>query len=622
VTTPASGSSAAGTVPGGQSGAQRGGPTRIGQARPSHLITTAGVGATMDLPSLSVIVRGLDAWNPERQEPVDEPRLLDAVRRVLGPQVRALRHAPWDAQAKDDPYTRTGVPVTPFPRWLRCPACFRLGPMDPPGQFELIHRYGRRPDLAKYVHAHCAKQAARAVPKRRACLPARFLVVCEDGHLDDFPYVEFVHSTRAEGLCAGPQLTMTDASSTLGPRVYVKCVTCGHGRSIQDAAGSDGWESLPGCRGRHPHLQRFSRCGRQLRLIVLGASNLWFAVSASALHLPEGQTIEDQVAAHWEILGAQPNPMVAQLVIDGMDALRPLRGHPIEEVWSIIEKLRGMGGPPQADQPDSLRDAEWQLLSHPTTERQDADFRAQPTRSPDGYDNLLRQVVRVTRLREVQALLGFTRLNAPDRDDLHPRKRIPLARGAEEWVPAVEQRGEGIFLELREDRVAAWARSVAETEHMRALGRAYRQWASDRNFAAQPDFPVARLTLLHTLSHVLMRQVALERIYLGTPTAPTAGLLLSTAASDSEGTLGGLVALGEKRYLERILGQALDDAAHCSSDPLCAEHVPEFPSAVLHNAACHACLFASETSCEGGNRWLDRAVLVDLADDGLAFPIN
>jgi Domain of unknown function (DUF1998) len=115
---------------------------------------------------------------------------------------------------------------------------------------------------------------------------------------------------------------------------------------------------------------------------------------------------------------------------------------------------------------------------------------------------------------------------------------------------------------------------------------------------------------------MLIRQVALEcgyssaslreRLYLGTQEASTAGVLLSTAASDSECTLGGLVALDERRHLERLLGQALEDAMHCSSDPLCAEHVPMYPSAVLHAAACHACLFASETSCEAGNRWLDR----------------
>jgi len=229
-------STPAGGAPGGPSAGQRNSPTRIGQARPSHLITTAGVGATVDLPSMSVIVRGLNAWNPERQEPIEEPRLLDTVQRVLGPQVRALRHTPWDPDDKDDPYTRTGVPVTPFPRWVRCPRCFRLGPLDPPGQFELVHRWGRRPDLAKYVHAHCLKQANVRVPSRRPCVPARFLVVCEDGHLDEFPYVEYVHATRTEGVCAGPQLTMSDAASTLGPRVIVRCVSCDHSRNLQEAA--------------------------------------------------------------------------------------------------------------------------------------------------------------------------------------------------------------------------------------------------------------------------------------------------------------------------------------------------------------------------------------------------
>jgi len=144
-----------------------------------------------------------------------------------------------------------------------------------------------------------------------------------------------------------------------------------------------------------------------------------------------------------------------------------------------------------------------------------------------------------------------------------------------------------------------------------------------------PHFPLARTLLLHTLSHLLIRQVSLEcgyssasireRLYLGRPGARTAGLLLSTAASDSEGTLGGLVALGETGHLTRLLDDAMRDAERCSSDPLCAEHVPLADSRTLHAAACHACLFVSETSCENNNRWLDRAVLVDVTGDGLAF---
>jgi len=387
-------------------------PSRIGEARPSHLVTTAGVGAILDLPAMSVVVRGLDAWNPERQDAIDEPRLLAEVRQVLGQQVRALRHAPWDPAESDDPYSRVGVPVTPFPRWMRCPRCHRLGPLDPPGQFELIHRFGRRPDLAKYVHARCQRQTQTRNANRRACVPARFLVVCQDGHLDDFPYADYVHAGAAEP-CGGPKLTMSDASSTLGPRVTVRCEECGSARNIQDAAGHDGWEKLPACRGRHPHLQRFSPCGNPLRLIVLGASNLWFGVTASALHLPQGQSVDDLVMANWQVLGAQPAPEVAQVIIEGMDSLRGLRQAPIEEVWACIEKIRADGGPPADTDRHNLLDAEWQLLSHPTTDRQDPDFRAVPTPGPEGYDHLLEQVVLVSRLREVRSLLGFTRLGAP-----------------------------------------------------------------------------------------------------------------------------------------------------------------------------------------------------------------
>lgn len=605
-------------------------PTVIGQARPSHLITTGGVGAVIDLLAMSVMVRGLDAWSPERAEVVVEPRLLDQVRRTVGSQVRTMRKAPWDPAAADDPWTKVGVPVSPFPRWVRCPRCFRLGPLDPPGQFELVHRWGRRPDLAKWVHSTCPHQGRSRPANRRSCLPARFLVACEDGHLDDFPYVEFVHRGVP---CAGPKLTMSDSSSTLGPRVQVRCAECGAARGIQEAAGQNGWQVLPRCRGRHPHLQRFESCGKRLRLMVLGSSNLWFSVTASALHLPEDRSVESLVEEHWEVLGSQATPDVLQLIIDGMDQLRALRDYPIERVWDAVEDRRSAEPEPDGAEEGlgGLLDAEWNLLSRPTTDRQDDDFRAEVVDTPEGYEALLDQVVRLPRLREVRALVAFTRIVAPERQDLTPMNRIPLANGSPTWVPAVEQRGEGIFLQFREDALATWEAKVADHPRIKALRGAYRRWAVSRSRQLVDSFPIPRYLLLHTLSHLLIREIALdcgyssasirERIYVGEPGARYAGVLLSTAANDSEGTLGGLVALGEQQQLRRILDQALMAAERCSTDPLCAEHVPEAPSEALHAAACHACLFASETSCEANNHWLDRAVLADLTGDGLAFPL-
>jgi hypothetical protein len=585
---------------------------------------------------MSVIVRGLDAWSPERSATVTEPRLLESVRRLLGQQVRVLRALPSDPSAIDDPWARTGVPVTPFPRWVRCPRCFRLGPLDPPGQFELVHRWGRRPDLAKWVHAGCQKQARVRNVNRRACVPARFLVTCEDGHLDDFPYVEFVH----RGLpCAGPKLTMSDSSSTLGPRVLVRCAECGKQRNISDAAGRKGAEVLPLCRGRHPHLQHFEECGKPLHLMVLGASNLWFALTASALHLPQVLGVADVVAANWELLGALPSASVVQMLVDRLDELRSLRQVPAEEVWACIEELRAKGGPGAGavgevagSTAEELLADEWQMLARPTTDKQDDDFRAEVAGVPEGYEGLLDQVVRVTRLREVRALVGFTRNALPERADVAPVHRVALSLSAPTWVPAVEQRGEGIFLQLREERVAQWETVAKGNPRVTAVRDAYVRWCSNRGATVRAGFPLARYLLLHTLSHLLIRQIALEcgyssasvreRIYIGSRHHPHAGVLLSTAASDSEGTLGGLVALGQPAFLKRLLDQALEDGRRCSSDPLCAEHVPIAPSEEQHAAACHACLFASETTCEVNNRWLDRAVLVDITKDGFAFPLS
>jgi hypothetical protein len=599
-------------------------PTRIGNARPSQLMTTAGVGAVVDLPGMSVIIRGLDAWGTDGAS-ISEPRLLVQVQQSLPDAgITSLRAAPCDPATADDPYSHVGVPVTTFPRWLRCPACHQLLPIDGVDQLELHHRYGRRPDLAKWTHRHCPRQIV-ASARRRACIPARFVVACARGHIDEFPYVDFVHQT-AQRPCPGAQLEMRDAGSVLGPRVTVTCTAgCGSGRNISAAAGTRGAANLPRCRGRHPHLQQFSPCDQPLKLMVLGASNLWFGVTVSALHLPQDDPVAATIAAHWDLLSAQPTPDVLALVVAGMPALHLLRELSATELAQALQAERDRrDGQREHRPPPGLLEAEWELFSHPTTTQQDDDFHAIPTPTPGRYVDLLQQVVQVERLREVQAMLGFTRIDAPGQGDMQPQFRAPLSASRVRWVPAVERRGEGIFLELNEERVAGWSAGVNDHPHISALRNAYARWRANRDLAPDPAFPVPRYVLVHTLSHLLLRQVALEcgyssasireRLYVGTPDRPTAGLLLSTAASDSEGTLGGLVALADARFLGRLLEQALEDAETCSSDPLCAERVPEPPSDQLHVAACHACLFASETSCEAGNRWLHRGVLVDIAD--------
>lgn len=168
---------------------------------------------------------------------------------------------------------------------------------------------------------------------------------------------------------------------------------------------------------------------------------------------------------------------------------------------------------------------------------------------------------------------------------------------------------------------------------MVALRRAHRDWRKRRGLDPAAHWPSERYVLLHTLSHALINELALEcgysaasireRIYAEPPGGegpPMAGILLYTAAPDAEGTLGGLVNLGRPEFAGPVLTRALRRMGLCTSDPTCANHCPGEQEDVLHGAACHACLFVPETSCERGNRYLERGALCGtLAGAGIAF---
>jgi hypothetical protein len=221
----------------------------------------------------------------------------------------------------------------------------------------------------------------------------------------------------------------------------------------------------------------------------------------------------------------------------------------------------------------------------------------------------------------VSALYGFTRIDAPEWDvtSTDAEHAVRLSRDAPGWVPCAQTRGEGIFLRFDETTLRAWEQRSDARARKKILNAAHEAWRADRRLPAG-QWPGMRYVLLHTFAHAMIRELALEcgysaagiaeRVYARSGDQPMAGVLLYTAAPDSEGTLGGLVSLGQRDRLGQLIDQALNAARLCSSDPLCAEHDPR-ERRVLYGAACHACLFAAETSCERGNHYLDRGLLVD-----------
>jgi hypothetical protein len=256
---------------------------RVGAVRPSHLMYSSGVGALVDLPRLAVLVRGLDDWDYRRvpgAKLLTKQRLLAAVRRELGPQVQELRAPPWledDDGRPQGPASLVGVPVLVFPQWLRCTYCNELAPVDEQGSvWQFVNLNARRPDLARFAHARCSKRGRKPL-----AVAARFVLACARGHLDDFPYREFVH--RGAPCQPGARMRMEDNAGNAGPNVNIRCLACPASRNMMAAAGKQAEYSLPHCRGRHPHLAMFQPGhDAPVKMLVVGASNQWFARTLAA----------------------------------------------------------------------------------------------------------------------------------------------------------------------------------------------------------------------------------------------------------------------------------------------------------------------------------------------------
>lgn len=611
---------------------------RVGELRPSQLLHTYGIGAVTDLPNLSTMVMGLDDWDPVRARVLTEDRLLAAVRRRLGSQVATLRTPPHLPENPADPYgewTRIGVPVGLFPRWLRCSRerCNQLAPASG-GLFQLRPNMFR-PEKTKYVHHNCGGPGAG----QPTALPARFLVACADGHMDDFPWAYFVHRGSASG--EGHTLSLTESGTTgEAANVFVRCNTCDVlPRSMADAIGHAGERNLPACRGHHPHLGSFAPggCPEPTRTMVLGATNSWFASQLKLFSIPRAEEpLIQAVREHWSLLAplAGVPADAAKMLLPTQACWPELEQYGADAVWTAVTKEARTAPLDQAgqDEEPDLTTPEWRAFTHPRDHALPDFTTVREPRLPDGTSEWLDSVVLVHRLREVSALTGFTRIEAPEwlpGEEVRARSVAPLSRnGKPTWVPCAELRGEGVFLALKEEHLAAWERQEAVLAREEVLKSAHWAWCMARRIE-EPRWPGIRYVLLHTLAHVLIRQFALEcgygasgiaeRIYARSGPDPMSGILLYTAAPDSEGTLGGLVSLGRSERLGPAIAQALEEARLCSSDPMCAEHDPRV-HARLHGAACHACLFAAETSCERGNHYLDRALLVEtLAANTCAF---
>lgn len=576
-----------------------------GQIRRSQVITTYGPGALIDLPHYSAIVGGIDDWLKAGAEEILEPRLSRKLQIMTGVASPRLYTPPGDT---NDPHAPpNGINAWRFPEW------FVVQEVDGKEDRERSRRM---------VHRKALDDRGRF--DGQTVVPTRFVRACPKGHVDDIDWRRFAHGGDEAGCHRQLWLDERGTGGDLSDLV-VRC-ECGKSRGLYEASLIEN-NPLENCRGLLLWLGKDFKdpCTLPSRLLIRTASNAYFPHVVSVLSLPDrGTVVESAVRDLWSLLQ----------VVDSSASLTVLRKLPNvtvilapfsdDDVLKAISEIRGGR---EGERPVKQVELE-ALLAVPEGYGDDipVDHNFHGRRLPEQVWRHtercagIQAVIQLHRLREILALIGFTRFEAftPDINGEYETdvERAQIACDPK-WFPAVENRGEGIFVQIRADALGAWQARPAVVERIEQLEFGHKLWSEDRK--TKRPFPGGPYVLLHTLSHLLIQSLSMrcgypassirERIYADADTERF-GILLFTGSPDAEGTLGGLVQ--EARHIEDHLLRALQMGALCSNDPICSGHNAgrSMEKRWLQGAACHGCALVAETSCEMRNDYLDRALVV------------
>jgi hypothetical protein len=604
-------------------------PDRVGSIRRSKVVSTYGPGAIIDFRApgcgapLSGVLSSLEWWDdvaPQGFKGTAHSQVLNEPRLQKRLHVQCFRLPPvkpdHERWGKDDkPESNADVlPVIRFPEWLQCPQCDRIKPTkDWQCQKGRPERWcGACSDGQDRVHA----------------VPVRFITACEDGHLDEFPWKAWIGCR-----CDREKLYL----ETVGPGLAGKQVVCrnpacvGTPRSLDGCFGKEALHHRGMfCRAREPWIIRdderdpaATSCPKHPRVLQRGASNVYYGVSCSALDIPPfSADLSHEFGRFWPNLEDKA-PEKWPALIDLLD-LDKVTGKPKDVLLKMLQDWKMA-----LDADDPTHQIEWaeyvQFQQAGDAPVDKGEFRTAPVKPPSELLPYVASIVQASRLREVRAQIGFTRIHplggsfgaaGPQMGKIYHRKPA--------WLPAIALLGEGIFLRLDLERLQTWeSRADVKARAEKFLEEVTTRLRPPGDARPVPLELAARFVLLHSLAHALMRRLSLdcgygssalrERLFVGDAPRDMAGVLIHTGAPDSEGTLGGLVRQGLPDRIWETFRGALEEMSWCSSDPVCITGTATLSSP--HNgAACHACLLVPETSCQHFNVLLDRAMLIGLPE--------
>lgn len=611
--------------------------------RASQAVLQYGVGAMVDFPEQTLMTAAPEFWS-ESVEEIHDERLEKAL------------HVDYFGMpgSKDDGKFQNGISYVRFPEWYFCPKCRKFQPLK-----DWIKEYNESPKFRK------ANQSDPYMVKKVRCtkcfqdlVVARIVVACGRGHIDDFPWIKWVHAKNSTGLkpiCSKPTLRFTtSASSTEGLEgLSISCITCGARATLKGAFDKDALKNLDKktgfiydfrCTGRHPWKNTQETCDEYPHVLQRGGSSVYFPILVSSLVIPPYSsmlTSKIENSAGFSDLRKAIRTAVKTLIdlgITNQESKDMAINKQLSEYTQIIAKEIGKS----EDQVRTVLERRWSnnaeeivatgikykaeeyvaLNGEVSVDDPNGEFIRENVDISRYRIPFVKGISLIHKIREVESLVAFSRLEPTDIDtevESEKIKRISIKDPETNWYPGYDVRGEGIFIEFDSGAIDAWrTQNVFVNDRVEQINENYKKsfYGSKREREI-----TAKFLLLHTVSHLLMKQLSFEcgyniasikeRIYCSEKKDGIcmSGILIYTASGDSEGTMGGLVRQGKADTFPTIFRKAILSALTCSNDPVCSLSMGQGRDS-LNLSACYACTLVPETSCEEFNVFLDRGMVV------------
>jgi hypothetical protein len=599
--------------------------------RQSQLISPWGIGQMINFPfqDESLMVAGLDAWENNYKNAQDgfEEFVIRERRLEKRLSVKHFRLPP--------DYREVGIGIQnpqltiPFIRFPRWHYCYRCGSME---FLSIYQTEGQRCKGRDFSPDRTCKDTPKE--RRTILIPLRFVTLCQNGHIEDFPFKDWVHRKKPYTSDCVLRYLIRKSSTALGA-INIIC-SCGERNTMSHSFDEDAIDKIGiKCSGQRPwlgeikdeHEDKTKGCGERLQTVQKGGANVYYPDIRSSIFIPSGDEQENEelqniIDEFWDKLSSR--------IIDGQrldktnfELLAQAKKVDVDKLYEAgLHKLETMSSTTtEEDSEEMYRKFEFDALQSQNNEnkkdflivREDINKYNTPIRP------YITNVSLVQKLRETRALIGFSRLLPENNKTLGEAKRELYVNNNIDWLPAIIVRGEGIFIEINRSMLDSWEKKNDVQERAAMLIKNYNE--ARKGYKLPERNLNSRFILLHTFAHLLIIQLSLqcgygssslrERIYcdVDNPQIKMNGVLLYTASGDSEGSMGGLVKQGNPGRLEEIVKVALQETAWCSSDPICMDSSGQGPGS-CNLAACHNCALLPETSCEEGNRLLDRGLLI------------